>query len=709
MDGRWAPAYVRRDDLGGQVRGNWGTTMDTLRAAGLTPDDLSALRPYVVNLTEGRFSTGGLFQTTESDVDEMFERVQEFVKNGTKKAPVPMVLWAHGGLVSEASGLRIAQGQVEWWTGMGAYPLHFVWETGLFDALKQIARDLTGVRDVWDHTTDPMIETAVRPLGRRVWQAMKQSAELASADSGGARYVARKLAALCKANEGKVSLHAVGHSAGAIFHSHFLPMARKEGVPAFETLQLLAPAIRVDEFLERLRPTLDGDVNQLVTYTMKRELERDDNCIGAYHKSLLYLISRALETERGAAILGLEDSIRASEELRAMYGLDGSTGKPKATVLWSKTETGAPAGSRTCSISHGGFDNDPDTMESVATRVGVKKLVPFEGPALDGARRAWSEGARSFQEDGAPAPAVALPVQGPRPDPAPLTPATTTGRRRALCIGIDTYPTPNELAGCVADAHAWAETLQGLGFAVERLLDKEATREAMVARLTDLVMGSQPGDLLVLQYSGHGTQVPDLDKGGAEPDHRDEALCPVDFEKGALLIDDDLRGIIGGLPAGVGLTVITDCCHSGTNTRFAAAPAPTVDGVVQDVRARYVVAEDKVIASYRRARAAMPSTPAPTTDPMRYVAFAACQDHEVALETDGQGDFTRAALATLASRRSLSNESFLAAVADLLSRPGRQTPNLECTDADRLRPMFRPSASEPVPIVTVPGGSIDLP
>ena len=69
---------------------------------------------------------------------------------------------------------------------------------------------------------------------------------------------------------------------------------------------------------------------------------------------------------------------------------------------------------------------------------------------------------------------------------------------------------------------------------------------------------------------------------------------------------------------------------------------------------------------------------------------------------------SRAGLAS-ASRRSLSNESFLAAVADLLSRPGRQTPNLECTDADRLRPMFRPSASEPVPIVTVPGGSIDLP
>ena len=103
---------------------------------------------------------------------------------------MPLAIWAHGGLVGEESGVRLAKGQVDWWLGNGVYPVHFVWESGLLDALGQAFGPIgVGRRDLWDHTTDPLVEEAARPLGRKAWAAMKYSAEMASADGGGARYL----------------------------------------------------------------------------------------------------------------------------------------------------------------------------------------------------------------------------------------------------------------------------------------------------------------------------------------------------------------------------------------------------------------------------------------------------------------------------------------------------------------------------------------
>ena len=51
---------------------------------------------------------------------------------------MPLVFWAHGGIVSERDGLAIARTQIPWWLENGAYPLHFVWETGFVETLKQL-------------------------------------------------------------------------------------------------------------------------------------------------------------------------------------------------------------------------------------------------------------------------------------------------------------------------------------------------------------------------------------------------------------------------------------------------------------------------------------------------------------------------------------------------------------------------------------------
>ena len=80
------------------------------------------------------------------------------------------------------------------------------------------------------------------------------------------------------------------------------------------------------------------------------------------------------------------------------------------------------------------------------------------------------------------------------------------------------------------------------------------------SQLARLVSATTPGDALFFHYSGHGTQVP-TDNDDPEVDGLDEAIVPVDMN---LIVDDDLRLIFCQLPLGARMTMLADCCHSGT-------------------------------------------------------------------------------------------------------------------------------------------------
>lgn len=152
--------------------------------------------------------------------------------------------------------------------------------------------------------------------------------------------------------------------------------------------------------------------------------------------------------------------------------------------------------------------------------------------------------------------------------------------KRAVLIGINHYRIPGaDLRGCVNDV----KNLQGVltryyGFKADDiavLTDLAATKKAIQAAIEELVCQGQPEDVLLLHYSGHGANVPDDD--GDEADNRDEILCPTDLDWKDPLRDDWLRATFDKLRTGVSLTVIMDCCHSGTNTRALLPPdAPMI-------------------------------------------------------------------------------------------------------------------------------------
>jgi len=140
-------------------------------------------------------------------------------------------------------------------------------------------------------------------------------------------------------------------------------------------------------------------------------------------------------------------------------------------------------------------------------------------------------------------------------------------KKRAVIVGINDYPSA-PLRGCVNDVETMSNTLtQHFGFvpAEKRILtNKIATTSNIMNALMWLTDDAQPGDILFFHYSGHGSRITHTGSD-VELNGYDEILCPVDLNwKDKMITDDDLRIIFDRVPAGVNLTIILDCCHSGT-------------------------------------------------------------------------------------------------------------------------------------------------
>jgi metacaspase-1 len=150
--------------------------------------------------------------------------------------------------------------------------------------------------------------------------------------------------------------------------------------------------------------------------------------------------------------------------------------------------------------------------------------------------------------------------------------------KKAICIGINNYPgTVNDLNGCVNDANDWSTLLTSFGFETTKIIDNQATKSNILTSFESLINNASAGDVVVLTYSGHGTQV--LDTSGDEQDAYDEALCAYDEN----IIDDELGLILKNANTGVQIIVISDSCFSGTVTRIMKSDT---------IRSRFIKTDD---------------------------------------------------------------------------------------------------------------------
>ena len=161
--------------------------------------------------------------------------------------------------------------------------------------------------------------------------------------------------------------------------------------------------------------------------------------------------------------------------------------------------------------------------------------------------------------------------------------STTAQNRYALLIGIGNYPQDsgwNSIHGD-NDVSIIKTLLLEQGFVEDNIIvlkNAEATKSGILSAMDRLRGNAQSGDVVYIQFSGHGQQVTDLN--GDEEDHFDEAWIPYDAKKKYVvgeyegqnhILDDELNKYLNGLRSKVGIrgkiVLVADACHSGSGSR----------------------------------------------------------------------------------------------------------------------------------------------
>ena len=142
---------------------------------------------------------------------------------------------------------------------------------------------------------------------------------------------------------------------------------------------------------------------------------------------------------------------------------------------------------------------------------------------------------------------------------------------RALLIGINKYK-QSPLNGCINDVLIMRDILikkYGVPESnIKVLLDEEVTKENFLKAFESLVYNDSP--YKHFHYSGHGAQMPNSIVGSdREDDGMDEVICPYDFDwyKNTYIVDDTIDLILNHLDPKHHLSMVFDCCHSGTMHR----------------------------------------------------------------------------------------------------------------------------------------------
>ncbi len=229
----------------------------------------------------------------------------------------------------------------------------------------------------------------------------------------------------------------------------------------------------------------------------------------------------------------------------------------------------------------------------------------------------------------------------------------------AVLIGIDDYRSSRykPLRGAVNDVVALRSCLQEIcGVPPQNLQVLTAPRSAgdaaraspswpsyenLTAAIRGLGAGAESGDQGLIYFSGHGGRFPTKIPQVRGEDGLDKALIPADVDDdqapGLPLRDVELAYLIEELAgAGLRITLLLDCCHSGGPLRAAEPAGGRRRGGQVDLRPRAagtVASPAKLTELWRRLRRQRDAEVwSGWRLPSKTVVGAACQAHEVAYE-----------------------------------------------------------------------------
>jgi hypothetical protein len=384
-------------------RRNEEATNATL-ATGVGPDRRRLDRHVIMLTADGRLSPSGQFISTPEQLGRVISRMEEWhnawskqhTADGASRVPRHIVLYPQAGLTSDVASLEAAARHLNWWMNNRVYPIYLDWQTGPAETLlDELAQRLAGkmpeggIGFDMAEQFDRLVEMTARRHCRWMWDQLKQNARDAVASSGGSQgrtgtiQLADLLGAYVREHRGECAVHLVGHGAAAILLAELLPLLQRK--LRVDSLTLLAPAIRMDDFVKRLLPSA-ASIKQLTVFGLSQERELNDTCAAGgtrfYQKSLLYLISRGLEPHPDVG----DDSGETPLLGMAKYFEDSKLRKRIRKVLPGAAFVSSPAVSpedgRTDAIRHDDFEDDGFTMTSVVMRLlGSSKVDAFRSSA----------------------------------------------------------------------------------------------------------------------------------------------------------------------------------------------------------------------------------------------------------------------------------------------------------------------------------------
>lgn len=336
--------------------------------------------------------------------DVAHEQPLQFFKSGSK--PKRIVIYAHGGLNSEDASIQRIRTLAPYFEANGVYPVFLTWRTGpsetlaaiLEDELKNVPRPEGDVGDLFERVKetaaevlDRTVEVLARPVAKPIWSQMKQNAQAAAENdmTRGCTLLAASLETLRKDIPG-VEIHLVGHSAGSIILGHLLDLLTARNVPV-ASCHLYAPACTVRFALEHYVPAIEKQTlprKRLHIHVLSYDNEICDS-VGPYRKSLLYLVSRSLESCHKMPILGLHEAFQQQANRKWHSGEKQSVeqwqkfwnggGNGLDVVADKQVPTGNDKLGRLIQACHGSFDNDKKTIELTLKRItGAKPAFEVE-------------------------------------------------------------------------------------------------------------------------------------------------------------------------------------------------------------------------------------------------------------------------------------------------------------------------------------------
>lgn len=267
----------------------------------------------------------------------------------------------------------------------------------------------------------------------------------------------------------------------------------------------------------------------------------------------------------------------------------------------------------------------------------------------------------------------------------------------ALLVGINDYPQPvPKLSGCVNDVNAIATLLKNriasddLDIQLHTLLDEAATRDAVITAFRQHLGQATQNDLVLFSYSGHGSQ----EKAPSElwliaPNGINETLVCWDsrLEGGRDLADKELAKLIAEVAANKPqITILLDCCHSGSGTRAFNSRYIELDQRPRPSDSYLFSLKDVQVLSQTRSLSDKPlSVP---SFKGRHILLAACHESETAKEylQTQRGAFSYFLLETLQQSNSALTyrDAFRRANALIRAQVPQQSPQLEATHEDDL-------------------------